>query len=157
MPANNLRHGDTGTRFHSIWVDMRGRCSSPRKTMYPRYGGRGISVCDRWGKYEDFKEDMYESYLTHAKEHGERQTSIDRIDVNGNYEPGNCRWANREIQGNNTTKTRLVTIDGITQSVSQWMKENGLQSSGVYKRLARGWKIEDALTLPSHKGKKHDT
>ena len=91
-------HGMSETRFYKIWVGMRQRCYNEKDTGYKYYGGRGITVCDRWKKFENFYDDMYESYLKHVEEHGEENTSIDRIDNNGNYESSNCRWTNQTKQ-----------------------------------------------------------
>lgn len=94
-------HCMTGTRFYGIWRTMNSRCYYKGSDSYKNYGARGITICDRWHKFENFKEDMYSSYLAHVKEFGEKNTSIDRIDVNGNYEPSNCRWATWSEQQSN--------------------------------------------------------
>lgn len=110
-------HGRSKTRIYSSWVNMWTRCTNRNSDDYLRYGGRGITVCDRWKSFENFAMDM-----------GERppNTTLNRIDNNGNYTPENCEWANTEIQNNNRRSTRLITFQDKTQSITQWMKEFGL-------------------------------
>ena len=97
---------------------MKSRCNNPNNNQYSDYGGRGIRVCERWSTFENFLADM-----------GERPTpkhSIDRIDVNGDYCPENCRWATKEEQNNNKRNCILVTYNGKTQNFKQWCKELNL-------------------------------
>jgi hypothetical protein len=117
------------------------RCTNPNNKAYARYGGRGISVCERWlSGFDAFISDM-----------GERPpgTSIDRIDNDGDYEPVNCRWATAEEQMANTSRSVMLTFRGKTQSVGDWCKELGLKPFTVYSRLNQfGWSTERALTTP---------
>ena len=94
-------HGESKTLLYKTWRSMVRRCSNPRDTAYPNYGGRGITVCERWrASYEAFRDDMGPKPTPHH--------SIDRIDNNGNYEPGNCRWATRLQQNQNSRRSRNV-------------------------------------------------
>lgn len=105
-------HGFSGTRFYRIWKGMKNRCCNKNDlTTYPGYGGRGICVTERWHKFENFKDDMYESYLLNSKKVGEKNISIDRIDNDGNYRPGNCRWATMKMQSNNKGVKKLSRND----------------------------------------------
>jgi hypothetical protein len=94
-------HGMSYSNFYATWFAMVDRCINKDHQAYPSYGGRGIKVCERWRKFENFRDDMYESYLAHIKEFGEKNTSIDRFpNVNGNYEPNNCKWSTKLEQSN---------------------------------------------------------
>jgi hypothetical protein len=136
-------HGHTrGGRMpttYRTWATMRSRCGNPNAKNYGRYGGRGIKVCERWSSFENFLEDM-----------GERPegTSLDRIENDGNYDPGNCRWATRKEQQRNTRRNRLVTFDGQTRCLSAWSEMLGLSRSTLHARLRLGWSVSDAFVIP---------
>lgn len=151
----NYKHGMSETRFYRIWKGMKNRTSNPNLLKYKDYGGRGIHVCERWDKFENFRDDMYESYLAHVEEHGEKYTTIDRIDNEGNYEPSNCRWATQLVQSLN----QRVRKDGILYksklyTVLQFAELSGLTYHSVKTRLRKGWTLEEILKVPKGKHKR---
>lgn len=124
------------------WANMKQRCYNEKAINYQRYGGRGVTVCERWlGDYEMFLSDM-----------GIRPDglSLDRIDVGGNYEPGNCRWASREVQHNNLARTKYVVFDEAIgpEKFNLGCKKRGLDRGVIYGRLKNGWTIQDAMAIP---------
>lgn len=127
------KHGMTGSPLHGVWMGMRERCSNPNDPKWNRYGGRGIRVCERWNSFENFAEDM-----------GPRPDgmTIERDDVNGDYEPSNCRWATQIEQQNNRTNNRRLVIGGRTLTVAQAAREHGVLPDLVYERLRRGVPLE---------------
>jgi hypothetical protein len=145
-PTSKPRHGMNKSPEHRAWVHMRQRCSNPNKKEYPHYGGRGIKVCERWVSFEAFFEDV-------GPKPGPGY-SLDRIDVNGNYEPKNVRWATQQQQIENTRVVRMVTINGKTQSQAAWAREMGLSKGCISRRLTAGWTIEESILTPSVPGQK---
>lgn len=133
-------HGMTGTRTHKIWAGMKQRCGNPKSPEFYLYGGRGISVCDRWkNSFETFLADMGEA---------PQGKSIDRIDVDRGYSPENCRWANDFQQANNTRRNRLITANGETMTHTQWSVALGGNPNLVYLRIRAGWDCVVAATTP---------
>ncbi len=133
-------HGASYTPLYRIWADMRQRCMNPKYKQFKDYGGRGITVCDRWDDFTNFAEDM-----------GERPSSkhsLERIDNNKGYSPDNCKWATPLEQGNNRRNNRLITYQGKTQSLSVWCRELHLSYNVTYARLLYGWSTETAFTTP---------
>ena len=144
-----IKHGDGHRgkhhRLFDIWGGMRQRCNNPNDRSYPNYGGRGIKVCDEWNNidtgYIAFKEwalsNGYSSKLT-----------IDRIDVNGNYCPENCRWASDKLQLNNTRRNHYIQIGRYVFSVSIWAEIMGINTRTMFNRIKYGWSDSDVvLTL----------
>jgi hypothetical protein len=138
--------GYTGTPEWFAWYNMIARCTDPEHDWFRHYGGRGIKVCQRWSTFAQFSTDM--------GPRPSRRHSLDRIDVNGNYEPGNCRWATVEEQANNTTRTVLVTYKGETKTVAQWANEIGIRRGLLWLRIFdMGWPLEKAMTAEVKKGR----
>lgn len=126
---------------HISWCNMRNRCNNPRHPRYDRYGGRGITVCDRWSSFALFLEDM-------GKKHGDKST-LDRIDNSKGYSPENCRWATYKEQANNTRRNKLITYKNRTQTLTQWAEELGISWSTLKFRIYRsGWSVDKAFTHP---------
>lgn len=129
-----LSHGHTandrhGTKTYKSWLNMKDRCSRVESHSYPRYGGRGIKVCSRWMKFENFLADMGEQLPG---------MSIDRIDNNGNYEPQNCRWATKQAQANNRRTSVEMTAFGKTQTLAEWSREIGISQQSMQDRIRAG-------------------
>ena len=123
------RHGGTYSHEWHSWVGMRRRCLSPRNQDFPKYGGRGISICAEWGDFTVFLKDMGPRPLGR---------SLDRINNDGNYEPGNCRWATPREQARNTRRTRNVTIGPLTLCLAAWAEESGKDERAIRADLLRG-------------------
>jgi hypothetical protein len=140
---SNTTHGLAGTKTYKIWVAMKRRCQNSKDTNFARYGGRGIKVCERWQKFENFYKDMG------AQPNG---LTIERIDGNKDYQPDNCKWATYKEQANNVSSNQRYTllIDGKwqTKNVTQWAEHFGIKPSTVFTRLFRGWSISQALVVP---------
>lgn len=134
------KHGGYKSPVYSVWHAMVTRCRSPNDPSWPDYGGRGIRVCDRWLDHGAFLADMGQRPPGHT---------LERIDVNGHYEPGNCRWATPMEQANNRRNNRLITYEGQTHTVAEWARRVGLTKGCLLHRLCVGWPIERALTQPA--------
>jgi len=145
VPAGTaLRHGHAvhgkASREYASWMKMIARCTNPRGDSYHLYGGRGIRVCARWR--ESFEAFLYDMGPRPAG------TSIDRIDNNGHYEPGNCRWASEREQHRNTRRNRFLTWRGETLCLADWAARVGLCPKVLGARLRSGWTVERALATP---------
>lgn len=138
------KHGGSGTRTFNVWNNMIRRCCDPQNDAYKDYGGRGITVCERWMDFEGFRADMGEA---------PRGRMLDRINNNGNYDPGNCRWATSFEQARNTRSNALVTIGGETKCIAEWAEQSGIPASRIWARKNKlGWKDDDLLRPHAYRG-----
>ena len=134
-------HGMTKSPTYKSWRSMIRRCEAPGDISYPRYGGRGISVCARW-------RDSFQAFLDDMGERPSRSQQLDRIDNEGNYTPGNCRWATRKEQARNRRSNTMLSHDGKTMCIAAWADHLGWTQGQIHNRLSYGWSIERALTQP---------
>ena len=139
MARGNYRHGGRHTRLYNIWRGMRQRCSNPNGTRNNIYYAKGIKVCEEWESFPVFRE--------WALQNGYRDDlSIDRIDVNGNYEPSNCRWVDQITQQNNKTSNRIIVYKGEAHTICEWARIKGINSGTLWARInVSKWDIERAL------------
>ena len=141
-------------RLNRIYDCMKSRCCNPNVPNYKYYGGRGISICSEWlneekvikGKYIHNHSKGWLAFKKWALENGYADNlTLDRIDVNKSYSPGNCRWISHKEQCNNTRKNHLITYKGKTQSLKKWCEELNLNYHTVFTRVRRGWTVERAF------------
>ena len=132
---------------------MRRRCNTSTATGYKNYGERGIKICKEWNNFENFYNwAINNGYDDNAKQ---RSCTLDRIDVNGDYCPENCRWVDATVQANNRRNNRLIKAFGKEMTLTQWSKLTGININTLKNRLNRRWSAEDSLTIPiKHKNKK---
>ncbi len=138
------KHGNAGWKNKSLtyrrWCDMKTRCLNAKSKSYPRYGGRGIKVCERWLVFDNFLADM-----------GEPPTAkhqLERKDNEKGYEPGNCRWATCKEQANNRRSSHLVEMDGQMKTIAQWAESVGVKAATIARRLRTGKTPEEAIKAP---------
>ncbi len=137
-------HGKTNCPEHKVWFGMKQRCYNPKNPNYVNYGGRGIKICDRWLGENGFMNFMEDMGPRPSKNH-----TIERDEVNGIYEPSNCRWLLKELQAINKRNNRFITFNGETKHISEWSRGVNGGHSVVGKRLKNGWPLDLALTLPA--------
>lgn len=139
MGLNNATHKKTGTKEYRAWLSMLHRCSPEYLKDFPRYSGRGIKVCEDWKCFENFLRDM--GVCPSDKE------SIDRYpDNNGDYEPGNCRWATTTQQARNRESSVILDHNGAKRCVVEWSEITGIPTTTIRARLKLGWSVSRALT-----------
>ncbi len=140
ISMSNRTHGLSKTRTWTVWNQMIQRCTNPKASNYEYYGGRGISVCQPWlDSFESFYADMGECAPT---------LSIERKDVNGNYEASNCRWATKIEQMRNHRRNRVLTVLGITGCIAALAEHFKIDSAVVHARLRANWDTDRAFTYP---------
>ena len=139
----NHKHGFAKTKktaLYKTWISMRGRCENPKSTSFKYYGGRGISVCDRWKSFRNFLLDMGASFI--------ESLEIDRINVNGNYEPSNCRWVTSAQQAQNKRNNRFVYFQGQMICAAECARRIGMKPNTLIRKLNRGWLPEMPEATP---------
>ncbi len=147
-----LKHGHASatvkSRTYIKWTKMKHRCTNKNASDYPRYGGIGIKVCDRWlESFNNFLEDMGEV---------PDGLSIDRVDPFGNYEPSNCRWADQKTQDRNRRGTVYLTVDGVKRPMREWAEISGTNFQTMYQRLKDlGWTDHKEIVFTKRFGIKH--
>lgn len=136
---SHTTHGMSKTPAYRSWKSMMSRCYSEKDIGWKHYGGRGIGVCDRWHDFLNFASDMGQP---------PKGMSIDRIDPDGDYGPGNCRWADRLTQSNNRRSNVRLYFRGKEMTIAEWAREIGVSAETLKRRIDKGWPTEDALTIP---------
>jgi len=151
---NNFIHGYTRTRLYNTWLNMKQRCLNKNNPHYKYYGGKGVKLCTEW------KNDFI-CFKNWALSNGyEEALTIDRIEVNGNYEPSNCRWITNKKQQNNKTNNRYITYEEETRTLGEWAEQLGFEYKTLQKRIDMGWGTEVAFKLPlqnDRRGYKHES
>lgn len=132
------KHGQHNTDLYRRWQAMKTRTTNPNHDFYDRYGGRGITVCERWKDFANFQADMGPTF--------DKELLLERIDNDGPYSPANCRWATRQEQARNTRRTVFVEFRGHKRSLPDWCELLGLNYNTAKRRLLDGWSAERALT-----------
>jgi hypothetical protein len=136
-----VQHGMYKRPEYDTWKQMKQRCYNPKCQRYNRYGARGIKVCDRW-------RDSFEAFYADMGPRPSAAHSIERDDNNGDYEPGNCRWATKAEQNRNRGDNVILGHDGRSMTMAEWAREIGMGAKTLEYRIKGGWTIHDALTLP---------
>lgn len=140
-----IKHGDRPKgkrkRLYNIWLHMRERCYNKNHVAYLRYGGRGISVCDQWREYINFREWAVSNGYS-------EELTLERIDNNGNYEPSNCKWCTTKEQANNRCTNRVIEINGKKHNIQKWCEISGLPRHVADQRLRRGWSPQKTFYTP---------
>lgn len=136
-------HGRSKTRLYRIWQDMKNRCGNKNVPMYYWYGAKGIRICDEWVK--DFS-----VFCDWAMNNGYKDgLTIERIDVNGDYTPDNCKWISRAEQSLNRSDNVFLEYEGERLTVSEWAKKIGVSPYTLYHRVKKGWSAKEVLTVPT--------
>jgi hypothetical protein len=141
----SVQHGLSSTPEYRAWINMKTRCYDQTTPYFDTYGGRGVQVCSKWlTSFEAFYADM-------GRRPSEKH-SIDRIDNDGNYEPGNCRWAIQKVQSRNQRTNKLVSVEGKRITLAEAVESAPVPYNTVLYRLKRGWPVEAAISYPARKG-----
>lgn len=139
------KHGLKKSRLYSIWLNMKNRCQNPNSKSFKYYGKRGIKVCEEWNDFENF-------YKWAVNNGYEKSLTLDRIDVNGNYQPNNCRWADVKTQANNKRNSRYIEAYGEKHTVAEWAEKMQIKPTTLYSRLKKGCTNAELLRPVERRG-----
>lgn len=142
----NQSHCLSGTHFYRKYFMASRHCSCESVVDWENYGGRGIKCL--WSNFLSFKEDMYESYLDHVKKYGQKDTTLERINVDGNYCKENCRWATIKEQARNKRTSHPITWNGLTLTPIGWQEKTGIGKDTIMWRIKKGWTLTEIFTCP---------
>lgn len=135
---------ESDIQLQAVFTNMKSRCYNKNNTHYKYYGAKGITICEEWNNINAFREWAYANGYQPG-------LTIDRIDVNGNYEPSNCRWVSMAVQNKNKNNNRSITYKGETHLISEWATIVGIERRTIQYRLDKaGWTVEQALTIKPH-------
>lgn len=138
---NFEKHKLSKSRINNIWFNIKQRCYNPNNSKYKNYGGRGITVCQEW-------QDDFMNFYNWAMNNGyQEDLTIDRIDVNGNYEPFNCRWVNLKVQQNNRSNNRLIQYQNQIHTLAEWATITNIKYTTLKRRIDCGWSLEKAFNM----------
>lgn len=140
-PPPRIQASGLNPLTYSSWKSMKARCLNPGSPSYPNYGGRGITICDRWLN-------SFDNFLADMGPRPSRAYSIERENTNGNYEPGNCVWATKQVQQSNRRDSRYVVINGERITFEEWARRNGVSRQCLNNRLKSGMTLEEAISKP---------
>lgn len=148
-------HGGSRSRLYFVWQDMKNRCNKPTDVSYKNYGARGIKVCDEWlNDFSAFQKWAFETgYNPSAKRN---ECTLDRMDINGDYRPNNCRWLDGKGQCANRRNSYTITYNGETHSASEWSTITGVERGTIYRRYKAGKTPEEILSKEDHRHHKKD-
>lgn len=135
-----IKHGKSKSKEHKCWMDMKDRCTNPQDKSYKNYGGRGIRYCKEW--------ESFEAFYKHMGDAPSKKHSIERENVNGDYEPSNCKWATRKEQSINKRNTVFAEIDGVIKSVVEWCEIYNVDYKRTSRRVRNGMDIKEAIKIP---------
>ncbi len=147
---SQTKHGQKNTRLYAVWNSMKQRCLNKNHKSYQAYGGRGITICKEW-------QDNFINFYNWALANGYNeqaefmQCTIDRIDVNGNYEPSNCRWVNARVQGDNTRTANRIEYNGEIHCLSEWARILNIGRKTIYYKLKKGLSFEEIVNKSKNK------
>ena len=143
------QHGMCNTKLYRIWDNMKSRCNNPKHKSYGEYGGRGIRVCDEWNSFVEF--------MAWALQNGyQEELTIDRVDNDLGYCPENCKWSTQLEQARNRRTNAVVTINGVSHTLTEWEEITGISAHTIGRRVKAGWKSADAIFMPERKIERHN-